>query len=47
MDLVTRKQVRSPGYFSMMLSVGPFAQVIKDTTPELKKDGEDLHIRSG
>jgi YegS/Rv2252/BmrU family lipid kinase len=37
MDLGYAKTSKESRYFSMMLSVGPFAQVIKDTTPEFKK----------
>jgi len=37
MDLGYAKTNKESRYFSMMLSVGPFAQVIKDTTPEFKK----------
>jgi diacylglycerol kinase (ATP) len=37
MDLGYAKTSKESRYFSMMLCVGPFAQVIKDTTPEFKK----------
>ena len=37
MDLGYAKTSKESRYFSMMLDVGPFAQVIKDTTPEFKK----------
>jgi diacylglycerol kinase (ATP) len=37
MDLGLAKTGKESKYFSMMLDVGPFAQVIKDTTPEFKK----------
>jgi YegS/Rv2252/BmrU family lipid kinase len=37
MDLGFAKTSKESRYFSMMLDVGPFAQVIKDTTPEFKK----------
>ena len=37
MDLGYAKTSNESRYFSMMLSAGPFAQVIKDTTPEFKK----------
>jgi len=37
MDLGYAKTSKESRYFSMMLGVGPFAQVIKDTTPEFKK----------
>jgi len=37
MDLGYAKTSKESRYFSMMLSVGPFAQVIKDTTPKFKK----------
>ena len=37
MDLGYAKTKSESRYFSMMLDVGPFAQVIKDMTPEFKK----------
>lgn len=37
MDLGFAKTSKESRFFSMMLDVGPFAQVIKDTTPEFKK----------
>ncbi len=37
MDLGYAKTSKESRYFSMMLDVGPFAQVIKETTPEFKK----------
>jgi len=37
MDLGYAKTSKESRYFSMMLCVGPFAQVIKDMTPEFKK----------
>ena len=37
MDLGNAKTSKESRYFSLMLDVGPFAQVIKDTTPEFKK----------
>jgi YegS/Rv2252/BmrU family lipid kinase len=37
MDLGYAKTDSESGYFAMMLDVGPFAQVIKDMTPEFKK----------
>ena len=37
MDLGYAKTSKESGYFSMMLCVGPFAQVIKDMNPEFKK----------
>jgi diacylglycerol kinase (ATP) len=37
MDLGYAKTSKESRYFSMMLSVGPFAQVIKDTSPGFKK----------
>src|ERR1035437_7133690 len=37
MDLGYAKTSKESRYFSMMLDVGPFAQVINDTTPEFKK----------
>jgi YegS/Rv2252/BmrU family lipid kinase len=37
MDLGYAETSKESRYFSMMLCVGPFAQVIKDTTPEFKK----------
>jgi diacylglycerol kinase family enzyme len=37
MDLGYAETSKESRYFSMMLEVGPFAQVIKDMTPEFKK----------
>jgi len=37
MDLGYAETSKESRYFSMMLGVGPFAQVIKDMTPEFKK----------
>jgi diacylglycerol kinase (ATP) len=37
MDLGYAKTAKESRYFSMMLGVGPFAQVIKDMTPKFKK----------
>src|SRR5450759_4325177 len=37
MDLGYAEASNGSKYFSMMLGVGPFAQVIKDTTPKFKK----------
>jgi len=37
MDLGYASTSEGSGYFSMMLGVGPFAQVIKDMTPKFKK----------
>jgi len=37
MDLGYAETSKEAKYFSMMLGVGPFAQVIKDTTPKFKK----------